>query len=275
MTPTRRCRPLLGTYVEIAATIDKPETIERAFASISRIQNLMSFHSADSDVARMRTAPWGAPIAVAPETFEVLTVAQSLWRATTGLFDVTVGSKLVRDGFLPNPHPHYRQHYDGTAADIELCSDGTVICHRPMLIDLGGIAKGYAVDCACDALVTGGACGILVNAGGDLRVAAGPPQNFEIRGQHGRSIKTIRLQDMALASSENGRARKRHWTGRWRTPHRGRNMRAVVSKSVTSVTASRCIAADALTKVAMADLALAQRLAQAEGGFVVNTSPGA
>ena len=274
MTTLRRCRPLLGTFVEITATGTTSDTVEQAFAAIDRIHRLMSFHSTDSDLARIRTVAWGEPVFVAPETFAVLKLCQSLWHATDGLFDIAVGASLVTDGYLPKPQSFAALKFDGTTGDLELRTDGTVICHRPMLIDLGGIAKGYAVDQACEVLLADGAEDILINAGGDLRTAAGPPVEIVIRDQRGRSVDRVLLDNGALASSDNSRSRRRRWTGRLLSPHRDRARRAVASRSVTTVLSPTCAMADALTKVAMVDSRLANRIARAQGGRVVAMADG-
>ena len=261
---------MLGTFVEIAAAGATPDTIDLAFSAIARIHRLMSFHSADSDLAQMRAAAWGEPVFVAPETIAVLELCQRLWRATEGLFDVAVGASLVADGYLPSCPSFPALKFDGTTGDLEVRGDGSVICHRPMLIDLGGIAKGYAVDQACEVLLAEGAQGILVNAGGDLRYAAGPPVEIVIRNQRGRAVDRVLLENGALASSDNSRSRCRRWTGQLKSPHRGRGGRAVASRSVTTVLSPTCTMADALTKVAIVDSRLANRIARAEGGRVVS-----
>ena len=268
---------MLGTFVEISALEAASQTIDHAFSAIARIHRLMSFHSADSDLARMRTAAWGKPVSVAPETIAVLRLCQSLWRESEGLFDVAVGANLIADGYLPSCVSFPASKLDGTTGDLEVRSDGSVICHRPMLIDLGGIAKGYAVDRACDVLLAEGAKNILINAGGDLRTAAGPPVEIVIRNQRGRTVDRVLVNNGALASSDNSRSRRRLLTGRLQSPHRGRGGCAVASRSVTTVLSPTCAMADALTKVAMVDRKLANRIARAKGGMVVSKSdrPGA
>ena len=263
---------MLGTFVEISATEASSSTIEQAFSAMAHIHRLMSFHSADSDLARMRTATWGEPVCVARETVAVLKLCQKLWRDTGGLFDVAVGASLVAEGYLPSCPSFPAARLDGTTGDLEVRSDGTVICHRPMLIDLGGIAKGYAVDRACEVLLADGAKEILVNAGGDLRHAAGPQVEIVIRDQKGRAVNRLLLENGALASSDNSRSRRRRWTGRLQSPHRGRGGCAVASRSVTTVLSPTCAMADALTKVAIADGRLATRIARAGGGRVVGAS---
>ena len=263
-----RCQPLLGTFVEITA--EDGAAIDAGFAAIQRVHRLMSFHAGDSDLVRLRQAPVGAPVPIAPETAEVLRLALDLHRESGGVFDVAVGARLVRSGFLPCPDGIEPEACDGTSADLELTGGGRAVCHRPLLIDLGGIAKGFAVDRAVAAMREAGAGEGLVNAGGDMRAFGPRAFMVEIRRADGRVQQRCILRGRALASSDNGSTRRRRW-GRLLTPHI-RFARAIRSHGVTSVVAPDCATADALTKVALADRALAERMLAKRAGLVL--SPG-
>jgi len=168
----RRARPLLGTYVEIAAAgaADDPvaAAIDAAFAAIARIQRLMSFHDPRSDVSRINDAEPEREIRIDPHTVRVLRLARELSERSNGAFDVTIAPVLVERGFLP-PRPRETAPLGATYRDLELRPQNYVRWRRKGWIDLGGIAKGYAVDCAIAALRAGGATSGIVNAGGDLR----------------------------------------------------------------------------------------------------------
>ncbi|MBW8785250.1 MAG: FAD:protein FMN transferase, partial [Novosphingobium sp.] len=181
-----RCQPLLGTLVEITVLADVADAIEPAFAAVRHVHRRMSFHEADSDLARLRAAWAGAEVAVDPETVIVLRLAIALHERSGGLFDVTIGRELVRGGFLPRLGIHDLRAYPGRSRDIEIVDDRRVRCRRPALIDLARIAKGYAVDRAVETLV---ACGVgegLVNAGGDLRGFGPRPWPVALRQADGR-----------------------------------------------------------------------------------------
>src|SRR4029077_1336107 len=103
----RRARPLLGTFVEIAAAGTAPArmvpAIEAAFAAVARVHALMSFHAPDSDVSRLnRVAPTGA-VTVDPWTFQVLATAVALHRRSAGIFDIAVAPVLQARRLLPRP----------------------------------------------------------------------------------------------------------------------------------------------------------------------------
>jgi FAD:protein FMN transferase len=264
----RRARPWLGTIVEIAVPRDSEAAMEAGFVEIARIHTLMSFHSETSDLARLRTACPGEIVAIAPDTVNVLRIAAALNRASGGLFDITVGRELVRTHFLPRMTAMQLGQIRGKASDIDIIDDCHVRLRRRMLIDLGGIAKGYAVDCAVAALESAGVMAGMVNAGGDLRVFGDAALPIEVRMGHGALSAPFHVQDRAVASSENLHNR-RSMKGRVTTPHIGRDGHAVVADQTVTVIASTCVIADAMTSVAMVDPDMADRLLVPHGGYVV------
>lgn len=263
-----RCQPLLGTLVEITVPDAVAGAIDCAFAAIAQVQARMSFHAENSDLAMLRRATPGVTVAVATETLEVLGIALELHRYTNGLFDVTIGRELVRDGYLPQPEGLEASHCLGTSADIEIVDDRRVRCNRPMLIDLGGIAKGFAVDRAIAALEAAGVTEGLVNAGGDLRVFGARDWIVGLRDGDGKVRERIALADCAIASSANAGSSHRR-RGRLRTPHIGAGRAPVAVPTRVSVIADRCVIADALTKVAIAAPANAQRIAASYGARIL------
>ena len=266
----RRARPWLGTIVEIAA--DKLAAVEAGFAAIALAQARMSFHDPASDLARLRDAAIGRAVAVDPETVAVFRLAAWLHKASGGLFDVTIGRQLVAAGFLPRMTANSLTSYTGTARDIDIVDNRHVRCLRPMLIDLGGIAKGHAVDLAIHAMQASGATYGIVNAGGDLRTFGDADEIIWLRGPDGSLAHSVDMQNTALASSSNLLFRRRA-RGKIATPHIGRNKAAILSDQTVTVIAPTCAVADAMTKVAMGDLPLAENLLARIGGKVILTPP--
>ena len=258
----RRCRPLLGTFVEVAVPQGYEAIIEGAFDAIAHVHARMSFHRGDSDLARLRNAPLGHFVRVDPDTVAVLRFAQQLHSASGGLFDVAVGARLVELRLLPSPEGSRPQELTGTTADIEFRGDDRVRCLRPMLIDLGGIAKGYAVDRAAAALAMAGAPSALVNAGGDLRVIGDLPQIIHLREADGSLAGAIEIANCAVATS--GRI-----TEDAASPHLDRQRRPVNVRNAVSIVAGQCIVADAMTKVALADETLATAMLRDLGGEIL------
>lgn len=263
-----RCRPLLGTFVEVTVPRCAASAIDTAFAAIDHVQQRTSFHYEASDLARLRRARPGDLVEVAPETVAVLRIAVELYRQSEGLFDVTIGRELVRAGFLPRPAAYRPGRFSGSAADIEIVDDRHVRCHRAVLIDLGGIAKGFAVDRAVEALQSAGVFEGLVNAGGDLRMFGDREWEIQLRDADETVRWQVMLADCAIASSANLVNRHKR-LGRVHTPHIGFRRTSVLANKRTSVVAELCVIADAMTKIAIADRDLAKRLLPQYGGYLL------
>src|SRR5229473_2313193 len=254
----RRARPLLGTFVEIAVagqTFDAAEAaVEAAFAAIATVHRLMSFHEADSDVSRLnRGAALGA-VRVHHWTYQVLEAARDLHRRSGGMFDISVAPALQRLGLLPGVLARSSPSPGGAHDRIQLLPENRVRFAGPSVkIDLGGIAKGFAVDRAVEALLGQGIAEGLVNAGGDLRVFGPRSHAVDIRDprQPDRALYRVALRDAALASSA-GRfdptcSRDALFSGVI-DPATAMPGRAI---SGATVCGPGCMVADALTKVVM------------------------
>lgn len=176
--PLRRIRPHLGTYVEIEAS-DAGDgaaaaAVDAAFARIAAIEAAMSFHHPGSELSRLNRDAHRAPQPVGPDTRRVLEHALTLARLSDGAFDPCIAPRLVAGRLLPPPDGA-TPPTGGCWQDIHLLDDGRVGFGRPLWLDLGGIAKGYAVDQAIETLLAHGARRATVNAGGDLRHACRAP----------------------------------------------------------------------------------------------------
>lgn len=202
---SRRMRPLLGTFVEIAAyatpTIAEAG-IAAAFAAMSDIHAQMSFHAADSDLSRVNRYAWRYPVCVNPSTFRVLSLARHIARKSQGLFDFSVGGRLVQAGRLPN-HNFHSLNAEGWDA-LELLPRLRVHLKRPIIITLDGIAKGYAVDAAVQQLIAHGITRGSVNAGGDLRLFGAQTARVAVREASGEITSLGEWSNTAIATSAVG-----------------------------------------------------------------------
>ena len=257
-----RCaRPLLGTFVEIAVVgappADMEAAVEAAFAAVATVHRLMSFHDEASDISRLNRSAFDHPVAVHRWTFEVLDAALEFHRRSAGVFDIGVAPALqalgllpLRDGETPLPSAVAKD-----ADAIALLSDGTVRFRDcAVRIDVGGIAKGYAVDRAVEVLRHCGMGEGVVNAGGDLAVFGPHPHAIHIRDPRRpqRPMCEVGLRDTALASSA-GRfdplASSEPVASAVIDPRSGAPVHGVVGATVRAPT---CVVADALTKIVMA-----------------------
>jgi FAD:protein FMN transferase len=254
----RRCRPLLGTFVEIRASgVPAPvlrAALEAAFGAVERVQRRMSFHEAGSDVSRLNREAARRAVQVDPWTHAVLRAARELHAETGGLFDVSVAPRLQRWGYLPETGGAARRAEPVTdQSAIALLPGDRVRFRKPLRVDLGGIAKGFAVDRAVEALRAAGVPAGFVNAGGDLRVFGSSPTTLHVRhpGAPGHVLPLLRIAEGAIATSACYHTRRRR-AGRWVSPLvdplRGR---PCLRSASVSVQADTCLAADALTKIVM------------------------
>lgn len=214
----RRAKPLLGTIVSITADA----AIDAAFEAIERVHCLMSVQRADSDIGRVNREAHRRPVRVNPWTFEVLELALHMSERTEGVFDI------VRPG--------------SGARYTDIVLEGrTVSLRRPATIDVSGIAKGFAVDAAVEALQRHGARRGSVNAGGDLRFFGDAPGQLRVRvpGHDGRTLQLPSVLHPAYATSSGDYGATLY------DPRDGSS--SVLDWSV-SVAAGTCIIADALTK---------------------------
>ena len=255
-TEIRRARPLLGTLVEIRAAAAQPPAllhaaIDAAFAAVQRVHGLMSFHDAASEVSALNREAQYRPLRVDAQTWSVLAAAQRLSRLSEGAFDIAVGARLQHWGYLPTVSTSAA--FEGNWADIELLEDCRVRFHRPLLIDLGGIAKGYAVDYAIEALRQAGVESALVNAGGDLRTLGAQPQAVLLRHPQNPAVSAhaLSLRDEALATSANYFSRRVCAAAEVSPLLDPRSQRPWLGAASVSVRAADCISADALTKLVL------------------------
>ena len=256
----RRARPLLGTFVDITVSGAAPRAmhaaIDAAFGAVGKVHGLMSFHDTNSDVGRLNRAGWMRPLAVHRWTFQVLEAAIDLNRRSAGVFDLAVAPSLRELGLLPHLPADRLATSPSTATTeaIELLPGGRVRFRHPgMRIDLGGIAKGFAVDRAIDILREHGVPAGLVNAGGDLAAFGPATEIVHIRDplDPRRLICGIEIRDQALASSGN-----RFDPFRSASPAESAiidpcTRQAVRGFSAATVRAPSCLIADALTKIVM------------------------
>jgi len=217
-----RARPLLGTIVSIRAD-GTERALREAFEAVERVEALMSGRRAASDVSAIGREAHRRPVRVHPWTARVLACARAVSRASGGAFDVT----------LRRNRACYR--------DLVLLPGGRVRARRRVQIDLGGVAKGFAVDRAVEALRRAGARSGCVNAGGDLRVFG-----------EGRQPVRVRLPSRPQTSALLGLARERAFaTSAAYFQDEGLDARdgsPLFAGASITISAGTCMVADALTK---------------------------
>jgi len=165
---------------------DKPtadQAARAAFGRITQLNDILSDYDTDSELSRFsQTAGSGRAVPVSQDLWFVLKRSQELAQRTDGAFDVTVGPvvslwrKARRENRLPSPaklaEAMKAVGYRNLVLDPQRHAARLLVAY--MRLDLGAIAKGYAVDAALKVLRARGVTRALISGGGDM-VAGDPP----------------------------------------------------------------------------------------------------
>lgn len=285
-TMVARTALIMGTLVEIKAYGEDREFLEKAindaFGEMMRLEELFSTRIPESEISRLSTAV--EPLQVSDETVALLRLGQTIARQSDGAFDMGLG-KLKQLWAIEESEPQIpdkdalQQALQGTGPEALQIEGRLVRKQVPGLkVDLGGIAKGYAVDRAAELLRHSGVLSAAVNAGGDLRLIGDRQgQPWRIGIQHprksGEIIATVKLKNRAVVTSgdyeryfERDGVRYHHIFD----PKTGRPARGI--QSVT-VLANDAASADALATAAFvlgpqAGLALLESTPDVEGFLI-------
>jgi FAD:protein FMN transferase len=203
-------RLLMGTFWEVASPDSRAGRI--VFTEASRIEQLLSKYIPDSEVSRLNQS---GKLKCSPETFYLIKKSLEFYRASNGAFDITVGPLVDLWGFS---NRDFKVPGDEQVnAILRLVGSDKIILHENdnmvefalsgMKIDLGGIAKGYALDCAVKKLKENNIKSCLINAGGQvygLGNKFGTSWKVAIRGAKKPEIaETLVLRDQSASTSGN------------------------------------------------------------------------
>jgi thiamine biosynthesis lipoprotein len=201
---------LMGTFVEVISSDAAAAKI--VFAEIKRIEGLLSNYQLESDIGRLNQL---GKAQVSQDSLYVIKKAKEFWQMTDGAFDITVAPLLELWGFKDK---HYRMPEKNEIDSLLklIGSDKIIIDEenksiefavKNIAVDLGAIAKGYAVDCAVKRLKEAGIKSALINAGGDIYCLgsnSGKPWKIAVRDSKSLGFaKILTLKDKAVATSGN------------------------------------------------------------------------
>lgn len=202
----------MGTIVTIhVVRDDADDAIERAFGWFHEIESRCSRFDERSELVQL-SQQTGVPVPASPILFEALRFALLVAEETAGAFDPTVGHRMESRGFNREDRTgrivrtSIAQDGDANYRDIELNSEErTITLRRPLLLDLGAVAKGLAVDAAARELQPFE--DFAIDAGGDLYLGGhnpgGAPWRIGIRHPRldGQLIDSIHVSDQAVCTS--------------------------------------------------------------------------
>lgn len=201
---------MLSTMITITA--DDKTAVDKSFDEIRRIEKLLSAYVESSEVSAVNSAPYGTPVKVSRETFDLLRIASDCKTLTSGAFDITVKPlvdmwDISGGGKVPDAEEIGR----GVAlvGDVVLNEDNLTVTltKEGMKIDLGGIAKGYAGDRVREILKSEGVKSAIADLGGNI-VAIGKKGNSPWKvglqspaDSRGTAFATVEAEDSCVVTS--------------------------------------------------------------------------
>src|SRR5450432_4248338 len=257
---------IMGTRITVELWADDKDKAEQAIDAVldemRHIDDSMSTYKPTSEVSHVNAQAADGPMRISKELFDLLVTAKQYSVITEGAFDITYASV----GYLYD----FRKHIRPNEAQINKALPAVNFRHvlldpkkqtvqfsqKGVRIDLGGIAKGYSVDCGIDVLKARGITRAYVSAGGDSRIIGdrfGKPWVVGIRDPRkgeGEVIKRVPLVDAAISTSgdyerffDEDSVRYHHIID----PHTGHSASKVRSATVIGPNATRT---DGLSKTA-------------------------
>jgi thiamine biosynthesis lipoprotein len=202
-------RLVMGTFARVVVIAKDSNSagkcIESALAQINKVDDLMSDYKDNSEISILNRDGFKKAVELSQSTYEVLQRSAEFSKLTDGAFDVTVGPlvelfRKAKDGqVLPSREEiadarskvgFEKIKFDDVNRTVQFTVEG-------MMLDLGGIAKGYAVDKALEVMQAHGAVGGMVYLGGDIRCFGAPLED--------RDYWVIGLQNPNVGTDSIGR----------------------------------------------------------------------
>ncbi|MBM4147179.1 MAG: FAD:protein FMN transferase [Nitrospira sp.] len=211
---------LMDTLITITVVSDLKDTAEKAidaaFSEIEYLEKLSNHYSPDSEITRINRNAGVSEVKVSDDILKLLEKALYVSENTEGAFDVTIGPVIALYDFNKKIRPDYGMIKKNLSLvnyrDIIINRDKSTVFlkKKGVLIDLGGIAKGYAADKAAETLKKQGIRSGLVAVAGDIKAFGlkpdGKPWKIGIRNPEAKDkeddiMATVELEDMAISTS--------------------------------------------------------------------------
>lgn len=215
-SPISKTDFFMGTVVKISLYDKKDkDIISKAFDRIKEIENEVSINKEGTELDKLNSSAGKEPLKVKDDTYMMIKKGLEYSKLSQGSFDITIGPivKLWSIGLPEAKVPTELEISDKLKLvgykDVKINENKSIFLKRPgMIIDLGGIAKGYTADAVVDVLKQNGVKSAVIDLGGNVFAMGskmdGQPwkigiQNpFELRG---KIIGTIEVQNKSIVTS--------------------------------------------------------------------------
>ncbi len=284
----------LGTVTSVVIHDSRfpSDVLDRVFHRVEEIQWRMTINEPDSEVSLVNAAAGENPVRVSPDTFEVIEMSIEYARRTNGAFDPTIGPlvKLWNIGSADERIPTESEiedvlpRIDYTLIELNRDTFEVYLPVPGMVLDLGGIAKGYAVDEAARILLDAGIQHALVDFGGDVYTIGTRPDGNRwrigiqdpVNTARGRFVGIVEQTGRSVVSSgdyerffvEDG-VRYHHILDP-DTGHPTRNGLVSVTIQAPAAMTSDAVSTGAFVMGLEAGMALVESLPDTEGVFVTD-----
>ncbi len=206
----------MGTEISVSLWAQTPEDAAAATKAVidemNRIDQLMSSYKPTSELAIINKEAAQHPVKISAELYDLIKRALDFSKLTDGAFDITYASVGYLYDFRKKTHPQrdaIKQHLPAVNYHHVLLDDNNTTIEfkrQGVRIDLGGIAKGHAVDRSIEILKLAGIQHAMITAGGDTRVLGdhkGRPWSIAIQNpvKENENVAIIPLLDEAISTS--------------------------------------------------------------------------
>jgi thiamine biosynthesis lipoprotein len=209
----------MGTTFDVYLYADADERaselFDACFDEIERIEAAISNYRTTSELSRLNAGAPSAPVVTDPEVFGLFRRSLDFSRESDGAFDITVGRLMKAWGFFKGrgsyPSPEELAHARAETGWRRVTLDPerrTVRYDGALLVDFGGIGKGYALDRVAALLRGQGVTAALLSSGSSSILAIGAPpgaRGWPVQvadpADRSRSLAMVVLEDMSLSTS--------------------------------------------------------------------------
>lgn len=189
---------------------------EEVMKKMQSIEGMMTINAPGSEIDRLNEMAGKGSVSLSPEAIFVLKTAKSYAEISGGVFDVTIGPLVkgwgifTKDPKIPTEREisELNKLTDYTDLYIDEKSNTASLARKGQIVDLGGIAKGYAGDAAINIFKANGIKSAYVNLGGNVVVLGSKPDGSEWnigvqnpRAENGKYIGILKVTNKAIVSS--------------------------------------------------------------------------
>ena len=163
--------PIFGTSWKLVTTEYITDSLKQSIQNeLNRIDLIASNYKIDSELSFINKSPTDEIINISDEMFTMLSFAEDLYTKTSGLYDITLGSLIIDEGFGPSASMNDKS-IQVSSKRFEFISDRSIIKNDNFQFDLSSIAKGFAVDSVSKILLAAGKNNFLIDIGGEVIIS--------------------------------------------------------------------------------------------------------